>query len=808
MEGGVLQIDESKEETTIRVRIFVIDGEMTVGSETNPFKAHLNLVLTGASSDQETDAIQKEVIGHGAGALPYSKVFMGAGGSTIKLHGIKKTPWVKLAQTAEKGSNKLILSQKPTGWKKGDQIVVPSTGMISGDETEVHQISDVQGNIIVTEKMLEHAHFGSSDADVRLHGEVGMLTHNIVIRGDCSDEDHKECTAAMKKSFTDEANMYNIRDKCYGGHTAFFAGGTYQVTNVEFRRMGQATRIARYPIHWHLAGNSEGNYVKDNSIHQAYQRCVTLHGSWGVQVEGNVCHDTYGHAFYLEDAIEHNNKFINNLAVRVRPGPMICTDSQVGPSGFWITNPNNTFVGNQVVDVGDERRGIGYWLVFGSEIDRDVGPTYITTDYWKEEEFEEKKAGLVFNPSQTVFKDKTWMINQQQGRTPFKKFSANGVRSSFRGVHIDGAVFSSVPGEVGEEQHDPEAISLFSGRDGTCNYFPAGKYAVPSAEGIHVYVPTEFSFDENGDAKGFKPAFSVMDGLHVSRCFETWWSRAARVNITNSLFAWNWVGMTNHIPGDSFCPGMGISTNPGLANNVINSLFIGHGDDAVNHMLCQSGDRAKASLESPAGIRQYDGAFWLHDSRWTNMSTVTCSGGEKIKSLPYALVSGRQLDCNGKFPVHLYNSWPLGASKSDSTGDWAWAAPEISTIQNLGQFSGTAVCERGPSGGVTDMTGTLGGPANPTGPVAYFAISGLRGQSNPGELAELDLIDLESERMRYGTLPLTQNAPVQSAAWYWQQQEDPDYAHQCGYCFYDEQPNGCPRGPSDTINGTFPSWLI
>jgi len=99
-----------------------------------------------------------------------------------------------------------------------------------------------------------------------------------------------------------------------------------------------------------------------------------VHGTWGATVESNLCYYTHGHAFYMEDAIEHNNNFVDNLVVQVRKGPMICTDSQIGPSAFWITNPNNTFSGNQAVDIGDDRRGIGYWIISGGDKDKETGP--------------------------------------------------------------------------------------------------------------------------------------------------------------------------------------------------------------------------------------------------------------------------------------------------------------------------------------------------------------------------------------------------------------------------------------------------
>merc|ERR1711998_22150 len=211
---------------------------------------------------------------------------------------------------------------------------------------------------------------------------------------------------------------------------------------------------------------------------------------------------------------------------------------------------------------------------------------------------------------------------------------------------MGGFVTASVPGEIGPSPTDPEDIHPFVGsngiKDGTCNYFPKNEYAIPSGEGMRVYEPMQFSYDANGRAKDFSPAWSIMDGLHISRCYDTWWSRASRVNITNAIFAHNWVGMTNHIPGEKFCPGTGIPSNPGLANNVMDSLYIGYGDDVVNKQLCHAGKTVMhiKPNESPAGVRQYDGAFWLSNSHWVNMSTVTCPEEEgTIKTLPYALVA-------------------------------------------------------------------------------------------------------------------------------------------------------------------------
>ncbi len=85
--------------------------------------------------------------------------------------------------------------------------------------------------------------------------------------------------------------------------------------------MGQNLTLARYPIHWHLVGDAQGQYIKNASIHDTYNRCVTVHGTNYVRVENNVTYNTVGHCFFLEDGIEHGNEFVRNLAIQIKCHP-------------------------------------------------------------------------------------------------------------------------------------------------------------------------------------------------------------------------------------------------------------------------------------------------------------------------------------------------------------------------------------------------------------------------------------------------------------------------------------------------------
>ena len=71
---------------------------------------------------------------------------------------------------------------------------------------------------------------------------------------------------------------------------------------VKLIRMGQHLVKARYPIHWHLIGEGQGQYLRNSAVHDTFNRCVTVHGTNNLRVENNVTFDTVGHCFFLETA--------------------------------------------------------------------------------------------------------------------------------------------------------------------------------------------------------------------------------------------------------------------------------------------------------------------------------------------------------------------------------------------------------------------------------------------------------------------------------------------------------------------------
>ena len=328
--------------------VYLPGGELQIGSEAKPYLHKATITLTD------------NVPGEDINTMGDRGIMLLRG--TLSLHGDRTNTWTKLTETAKAGSSRIEVSNA-SGWRPGDVIVLASTDFDS-TQAERRTIAAVSGNAITLNQPLKYMHFGRITDGVDERGEVGLLTRNILIHA--SDD--------AEKSY-------------YGGHIMAMAGSKMYVSGVELARMGQNMHLARYPIHWHILGEGQGQYIQNSSIHDTYSRCVTVHGTNDVKVENNVTYNTVGHCFFLEDAVEHGNQFIHNLAMQTKchPDGKPCVPTNLGPfktedgknfnlagqdakdilipsdntaSSFWITNPDNVFRDN--VAAGSEETG--FWL--------------------------------------------------------------------------------------------------------------------------------------------------------------------------------------------------------------------------------------------------------------------------------------------------------------------------------------------------------------------------------------------------------------------------------------------------------------
>jgi hypothetical protein len=328
--------------------IYLPGGELDIGSEAHPHTRNATITLTDNVPDENINTMGDRGIMLLNGAL--------------SLHGDRKNAWTKLAATAKAGSTKINLLNA-SGWRKGDVIALASTDFDS-TQTEKRAIAAVEGNTVTLDQPLQYMHFGKITDGVDERGEVGLLTRNIKIQ---ASED-------AEKSY-------------FGGHIMAMGASKMYVSGVELNRMGQNMHLARYPIHFHILGEGQGQYVENSSIHDTYSRCLTVHGTNNLRIQNNVTYNTVGHCYFMEDAVETGNQFIHNLGMMTKchPDGKPCVPTNLAPfatadgknfnlagqdakdilipsdntaSSFWITNPDNVYRDN--VAAGSE--STGFWF--------------------------------------------------------------------------------------------------------------------------------------------------------------------------------------------------------------------------------------------------------------------------------------------------------------------------------------------------------------------------------------------------------------------------------------------------------------
>ncbi len=376
--------------------IYVPGGSLTIGTADQPYQHDATITLTDEVTGEDINTMGDRGI-----------MLMGG---TLNLHGNRDHTWTQLAATAEAGASQIEVLDAGD-WRLGDEIVLASTDY-NPRQAERRTITAIDGNLVTLDAPLDYMHFGEITFGVDERGEVANLTRNIRIQAS-----------------EDAAESY------FGGHIMAMAGSRLHVDSVELSRMGQHLTLARYPIHWHVIGEGQGQYVRNASIHNTFNRCVTVHGTNNLHVENNVTYNTVGHCFFMEDGIETGNAFIGNLAIQTKCHPTLdCLPTNLAANGerdtsyadpaayreasfhggntllpsdntvasFWITNPDNSYIDN--VAAGSDQ--VGFWLSIPQHPNGAFLGTEVSANTWPR-------------------------------RTPLREFRGNVAHSNFDGFLID-----------------------------------------------------------------------------------------------------------------------------------------------------------------------------------------------------------------------------------------------------------------------------------------------------------------------------------------------------------------------------------
>jgi hypothetical protein len=355
----------------------VVNGELWVGTEDQPFVNDAQIVLTGKEGDPDVvvadfmQGMQAHSDGdHQDMEKPIDNKALIVTGK-LELHGADVKSWTQLAGTVQAGATSLTLAEDVKGWNVGDKIAIAPTDFNPFEAEEV-TITGVNGRTISFDQPLKYLHYGEQETlpdgrSLDMRAEVTNLTRNITISG----RDEGEV-------FTSGSGE-DYQRWGYGGHTMYMAGSEIHIDGAEFTGLGISGKTGRYPVHFHHGDQMEGSYLKNSSIHHTLQRGLVVHRTEQLLIEGNTIYDTTGHQYFLEEGVEVDNKFYNNLGMLPRTTPQNVRIDEVFVSGkdadvlkrkdrasvFWITNGANEFVGNHAAAVP---RGQGFWFT-GPDVD-------------------------------------------------------------------------------------------------------------------------------------------------------------------------------------------------------------------------------------------------------------------------------------------------------------------------------------------------------------------------------------------------------------------------------------------------------
>ncbi|MGZ5945602.1 MAG: hypothetical protein ACXWKV_03475, partial [Caulobacteraceae bacterium] len=375
-----------------------------------------------------------------------------------------------------------------------------------------------------------------------------------------------------------------------------------------------------YPIHWHIEGDGQGQYIENSAIHDTYSRCVTVHGTNNLRIQNNVTYNTVGHCYFMEDAVETGNQFLHNLAMMTKchpdGKPCDATNARHGStegqkakdvllpsdntaSSFWITNPDNIYRDN--VAAGSEETG--FWIAL---------PEHPT-------------GAFKGQPGS----EKIW-----PRRTPVREFSGN----------------------VGHSNMD--ALMFDRG---------------PSPEGtFNVGGNTHLAYADPGDTKSKQLETVIETFTGYKNKNAAIWARGEDHVFKDMKLADNGIGYTHAYPG--ITPG-----GAAFTSKVVDSLFVGETDNVGNPRTKAeiAYGRSLPNDNADYPIRGYEYYDFGHSLVNVTFRNFQDNKTREAGAISYLLYSNFPISTNNSVEqLHFENAKPVDFPKIDPR--WAFeTGPEI-----------------------------------------------------------------------------------------------------------------------------------
>lgn len=258
---------------------------------------------------------------------------------TANIHGDAKTQSVDLAITSAfqtylfgvnrapvtSNSNQVKLTSTPVGWNAGDDVVVISP----------------EGNVVKTKLIGVANGFATLQDNVQV---FALQANGQVISP-------KIINLTKNAGISSDTGNHNA-------HVMVLHHGSMNATEAEFRNLGPAGKLGRYPIHLHHTHHA--STIVNCTIYStddASNRGIAIHDTPNNVINNNVIFNVRGHAVFMEDpkGNEVNNVITNNITINVS-GDSLGDESVVTPedatykktSHYWV-RPGNLISDNIAV---------------------------------------------------------------------------------------------------------------------------------------------------------------------------------------------------------------------------------------------------------------------------------------------------------------------------------------------------------------------------------------------------------------------------------------------------------------------------
>jgi hypothetical protein len=355
-------------------------GLLQVGTAVQPVSALAEIVIANrplatTTPDPLTRVLDPEQ--YGTGLLVWGR---------IEMHGLPKTPWVRLTAALPAGVSTLQLLSPVNGWRDGDRLIMPASHQLPLDDskryskyyqsqTEERLLTAVAGSglSLTLSTPLSFAHPGARNVDgsptmrdgwERLVPHVANLSRTVVVRSH---------------------NPGGTR-----GHVWITYRAEAVLRYVTFQDLGRTTtatlntttnKLGRYWLHLHhlwgaprpmpsgMDAPAIRAWLEAHGWQFVVEGCVvagtgtphkwgiTLHDSHFGLVQDNVIYNVAGSAIQSEEGHESYNLFADNLMVRIsglgEKKVDSATSADIGKdgSGIWLRGPHNWIEGNVAADV-------------------------------------------------------------------------------------------------------------------------------------------------------------------------------------------------------------------------------------------------------------------------------------------------------------------------------------------------------------------------------------------------------------------------------------------------------------------------